>query len=188
MIERNNMFDLNGEDFQVKTIFNGGKAGLVRNVAISVELKQDQGSNSPDFKLIATDASGSVNSGFYYITPNPQKSADDNAKWEKLMVGRVLHAAKAVMGADYSFPSVSSSKEAFDVLFKLISENSSNKKFNIYTTYGTPTRPSKYLGFRFFNFIEPANDGSTTTLYPSNSDLLTQIEPDKNDSDLNFTM
>jgi len=182
MKERKNMFDLNGKDFQTKTIFNNGKAGLVRNVEISIEEKQGEG-NTPDYKLIVTDELGSINSGFYYITPNPQKSQEENERWEKLMVGRVLHIAKAVVGDDYTFPSISSSKEAYDVLFKIIKENSANKKFNIYTNYGTTNRPSKYLSIRFFNFIEPANDGSSTVLKASNSDLLEQVQPDKPSDD-----
>lgn len=173
------MFDLNGSEFQGTSIFNGGNAGLVKGVDISVEKKQDDG-NTPDYKLIATDPSGSVNVGFYYVTPNPQKTEEGNAKYAKMQVSRVVHIAKAVMGADYQFPAVTSAKEAYDVLFGLVIDNAKDKKFNVYVTYGTKDRPSKYLGFRFFNFIETA-DNEPTTLISKNVDLLERVSEDSAD-------
>ena len=147
---------------------------------ISVEKKQDDG-NTPDYKLIATDPSGSVNVGFYYVTPNSQKTDEDNAKYAKMQVSRVVHIAKAVMGADYQFPAVTSAKEAYDVLFGLVIDNAKNKKFNVYVTYGTKDRPSKYLGFRFFNFIEDASN-NPTTLLSKNVDLLERVSEDEDDT------
>lgn len=172
------MFNLNDEkEFNTgKSIFNGGEAGKVDNVSIRVEKKQDS-SNQPDYKLFASDGLGEINEGFYYPTPNPQKNEEDNNKIAKMHVGRVLHAAKAVMGEDYVFPEVSSAQEAYDTLFKLIKENSEGKKFNVYATYGTKDRPSQYLGFRFFNFIEPAGN-EKTTLYPNIRDMMEKLNPD----------
>ena len=172
------MFNLNDEkEFSTgKTIFNGGEAGLVKDVEIRVEKKQDS-SNQPDFKLFANDGMGDVNEGFYYQTPNPQKSEEDNVRIAKMNVGRVLHVAKAVMGADYTFPEVSGAKEAYDTLFKLIEENSKGKKFNVYTTYGTKDHPKQYLGLRFFNFIEPAGV-EKTSLYPNPKDMMEKLSAD----------
>lgn len=179
-----NMFDLNSSEFQGTSVFNGGNAGLVKNVEISVEKKQDD-SNNPDYKIIAKDSLGTINVGFYYVTANQNKTDEENIRYAKMQVGRVLHAAKAVVGADYKFPVISSSKEAYDVLFKLIMDNIEGKKFNIYASYGTNDRPSKYLGFRYFNFIEPA-DTNPTTLYPKNTDLLTKpVQDDDSNQDLN---
>ena len=179
------MFDLNGNDFQENSIFNNGKAGLVRDVEILVEKKND-GGNTPDYKLIAKDNLGTINVGFYYITPNPQKSQEDNEKFEKQQVSRVVHAARAVMGKDFAFPAVTSSKQAYDVLFDLISKNAPGKKFNIFTTYGTTQRPSKYLSFRYFGFIESA-DVERTTLVTKNGDLLERPVEDKPSDDLDFS-
>lgn len=174
------MFDLNGSEFQGSSIFNGGNAGLVKNVDISVEKKQDEG-NTPDYKLIATDSAGSINVGFYYVTPNSAKNEEENAKYATMQVSRVVHIAKAVMGADYKFPAVTSAKEAYDVLFKLVMDNAAGKKFNVYTTYGTKDRPSKYLGFRFFSFIESA-DNNPTTLLNKHVDLLERVVEDSDSS------
>jgi hypothetical protein len=182
------MFDLNGNEFQENSIFNGGNAGLVKNIDISIEKKTDSG-NTPDYKLVAKDAGGTVNVGFYYITPNPQKTEEENAKWEKLNVSRVVHIARAVMGKDYTFPSVTSAKQAYDVLFDLISKNCINKKFNVYVTYGTTNKPSKYLGFRFFSFIESSDNESSTLLHKA-GDLLERPTEDSNKvdtDDLNIT-
>lgn len=170
------MFDLNGKEFQGNTIFNGGVAGLVKNVEISIEKKQDD-SNTPDYKLIVTDGSSSINAGFYYVTPNPSKSEEDNAKYSRQQVSRVLHIARAVLGKDYKFPNVSNAKEAYDVLFKLVADNCAGKKFNVYATYGTDSRPSKYLGLRYFNFIEPAGV-QVSSLRLGKTDLLERLEED----------
>lgn len=172
------MFDLNGNEFQENVIFNKGVAGLVKNVDISIEKKTD-GGNTPDYKLIAKDNASSINVGFYYITPNPQKTAEENEKWEKMNVSRVVHIARAVMGKDYSFPAVTSSKQAYDVLFDLVSKNCAGKKFNVFNTYGTTNKPSKYLGFRFFGFIESA-DNNPTTLISKQGDLLERPSEDSN--------
>lgn len=181
------MFDLNASEFKGTSIFNGGVAGLVRNVEIKVEKKVGEG-NTPDYKLIVNDPSGSINVGFYYFVPNPKKNEEDNKKYESMQVSRVVHIAHAVLGNDYKLPQVQTSKEAFDVLFKLISENCTNKKFNIYATYGTVARPSKYLGLRFFNFIEPFTEGNSS-LRANVNDLLERVEEDSQDelSELNST-
>jgi hypothetical protein len=179
------MFDLNDDkQFGGVQIFNGGEAGLTKNVEISVEKKQvDDADNHPDYKLLAKDASGAtINQGFYYYKPQPQLDSDENKKKEKVQVGRVLSIAKAVMGNDYVFPQVNSGKEAFDVMFKLIEENAPGKKFNVYTTYGTQAYPSIYLGFRYFNFIEPANV-EISTLKPNNNDVLVRPEADNDPSE-----
>lgn len=175
------MFDLNGKEFQGNTIFNGGVAGLVKNVEISIDKKEGEG-NTPDYKLVVTDGSSSINSGFYYVTPNPAKSDEDNAKYSRQQVSRVLHVARAVLGKDYQFPAVSGAKEAYDVLFKLIADNCKGKKFNVYATYGTDNRPSKYLGLRYFNFIEPA-ENAVSTLRMGKTDLLEKLEEDAHTND-----
>jgi hypothetical protein len=68
------MFNLNDEkEFNTGvSILNGGNAGLVKDVTITVEKKQDT-SNKPDYQLVVTDKQGSINEGFYYPTPNSAK-------------------------------------------------------------------------------------------------------------------
>jgi len=175
------MIDLNGNDFAGgNTIFNDGVAGTVRNVEIKVEKRgNDVPETYPDFKVEVTDANGGkINQGFYYFTPNPQSDADYNKKRETQEVSRVLHLAKAVMGSDYTFPAVNSAREAYDVLFKLVADNSAGKKFNVFTTYGTISRPNKkgFMGLRYFNFIEPSGESTRFRVGPQ--DLMSRVEAD----------
>tara|TARA_R110000850_G_scaffold104155_11_gene214449 strand:- start:2043 stop:2624 length:582 start_codon:yes stop_codon:yes gene_type:complete len=174
------MFDLNGKEFKGTSIFNGGIAGKVDDVTISVEKKKDDEPDTyPAYKVVIEDnAGGKINSGFYYFTPNSSKSDEDNSKLERLQVGRVLHIARAVMGNDYSFPNVTTSKEAFDTLFKLVSDNAGGGKYNVFATYGTTSYPNKkgYLSLRYFNFIENAASPSGT-LKAGPADLLEKIAP-----------
>jgi len=173
------MFDLNSNEFQGTVIFNNGVGGKVENVDIAVELKApEQPDTYPAFKLVVTDANGGkINQGFYYPTPRDGVSAEDNAKREKREVGRVIHIARAVMGADAQFPAVGTAKEAFDVLFKLIGEKAVGQKFNVFATYGTTGYPSQYLGLRYFDFIENAAT-PTGRLGAKPSDLLERVTED----------
>lgn len=81
------------------------------------------------------------------------------------------------MGSTYDFPKVENAKEAFDVLFGIIGDNAGGKKFNVFATYGTDGYPSKFLGLRYFDFIEDATNESGR-LTPKNNDLLARLEQD----------
>lgn len=180
------MIDLNGNEFKGTTIFNGGNAGLAENVTISaIERKKvDDPGNYPDYKVIIKDPTGAeISQGFYYYTPSPDKSAQENAKRETQEVSRVLHIARAVMGADYQFPGVTTAKEAFDVLFKLIKENFTGKTFNVFVTYGTDFKPSKYLGLRYFDFIESSE--GTSRLRTKPADNMERLVEDSDDTPVN---
>lgn len=183
------MFDLNDDKTfgGAPAIFNGGEAGLVKDVTISVEKKDSSdSSNSPDYKLFVDDGTGKINQGFYYFTPNPQNDEEYNNKRQNQEISRVLHVAKAVMGEDYTFPEVNSVKEAYDTLFKLVHDNAGTKKFNVYTTYGTTSRPSQYLGLRYFNFIEPAGL-EKSRLTSSNNDQMERLTPDEKKDEFETT-
>jgi len=172
------MFDLNEKKFGGTVIFNNGDAGLVKDVKISVEERSaGEPDTYPNYKLVVEDNLGKINQGFYYPKSDPQKSDEINEQNAVREVGRVMHIARAVLGADYVFPNVTSAKEAFDVLFKLIKENAVDKKFNIFATYGSASYPNKYLGLRYFNFIEP-NSANPSRLRANASDLLTRLEQD----------
>tara|TARA_R110000851_G_scaffold315229_3_gene477571 strand:- start:2976 stop:3569 length:594 start_codon:yes stop_codon:yes gene_type:complete len=171
--------DLNGNDFNGSAIFNGANAGLASNVTITVNKKQvDEPENYPDYKLVMKDAAGSeLSQGFYYYTPNPQKDEDYNERRANQEVSRVLHLARAVMGADYKFQEeINSVKEAYDLLFKLVSDNAGDKKFNVFVTYGTTVRPSKFLGLRYFDYIESAEGDSR--LFGKRTDSMERVVAD----------
>lgn len=179
------MFDLNGKEFKGASIFNNGKAGKVDNVTIDVQKKaSDEPDTYPEYKLnIEDENGGKLNRGFYYFKPNPQKDDETNKRNERLQVQIVISIARAVMGSDYTFPSVASSQEAFDKLFKLISDNAGSKKFNVFTTFGTTGYPNKkgYMGLRYLNFIEDV-EKPTGRLTPSGNDLLERLAPDSSSS------
>ena len=179
------MLDLNGKEFAEKkvSIFNDGVAGKVENTTISVEKKKSTDPQTyPDYKLIVEDEFGQkINQGFYYPTENPQKDAEANKKRINMEVGRVLHIARAVVGAKYEFPAVKNAQEAFDMLFSVIAQNAGDMKFSVFVTYGQVNYPSKYLGLRYFDFIEPATleGGKRSTLVPKNNDLMERVTADE---------
>lgn len=169
------MFDLNGEDFQekeVKGIFNGGEAGKVTNVKINdVEKKSIDGApGAPDYKVYFEDENGQlINVGFWKSPKN-----------EKIEVQRALHIARAVLGKDYKFPTVNSCEEAIDSLMKLIKQNFKDKSFNVFVCYGNVDYPSKYLGLRYFDFVETSDTpDSMSKLFTRKNDQMTRIEEDE---------
>lgn len=173
------MIDLNDKQFEGSVkIINNGKAGLVRDVDISITKKAiDEPDNRPDYKLIVKDPIGEVTRGFYYFKPNPEKSTDYNALRESQEISRVVHLVRAVMGQTYKLPEVNTAKEAFDALFEIIMNNVEGKKFNIFLTFGSKKKPSNYLEIRYFDFIESANDISR--LRVKNTDNMERIIPDQ---------
>jgi hypothetical protein len=166
------MFDLNGEDFQEKVVkfFNNGVAGKVDNTVIKVEKKTiEEADNVPDYRVVFADSNGAtVNAPFYY-----------NDKNEKVLVSRALHVARAVMGKDYKFPTVNTSKEAVDSLMKLIRDNAGTTKFSTFVNYGTIGYANKYLKVRYFDFIElSGTSDADTRLFTKKDDLLTRLTED----------
>lgn len=181
-------FNLNGEEFKSQSvvIFNNGEAGKVENVSIKVEKRKvDEPDNAPDFKVIFTDDNGaSVNLGIYY--PNEQSTEGQT----KMTVGKCLAIARAVLGNEYIFPEVKSTKEAVDVCMSLTAKAHEGARVNIFVTYGTVGAPKKYLGvYKNFDFIEAAGTvGSklrrTNNPLPEKSqynDLMERIVEDSNE-------
>lgn len=176
------MFDLNGDDFKSQSvaIFNNGVAGKVDNVSIKVDRKKaDDADNAPDYKIIYSDAIGSVNMGIYYPT------SESTEQQIKLTVGKALAIARAVMGEDFVFPDVSSAKEAIDVCMKLVNKVQDTAKVNIFVTYGTQGNPKGYLGiYKNFDFIEKAGTSvsklklTRNPSKPQYNDLLERVEAD----------
>jgi len=173
------MFDLNEKKFGGTVIFNNGQGGLVKDVTISVEKRgAGEPDTYPNYKLVIEDnTGGKINQGFYYPKNDPQKSAEENDKKAVREVSRIVHLAKAVMGANYEFPKVESATEAFDTLFKLVRDNAGAKKYNVFVTYGTAGYASKFMGLRYFDFIEDAAT-PVTRLRVKPGDLLERVEQD----------
>lgn len=147
------MIDLNkAEDYGANDvrIFNSGDTGIVKQVAMRIELKGSaDAENAPDYKLYAKDDIGEVNEGYYY-------QDDENASgWKNYQAQRLIRLAKGVFGEDYVFPSFDSPREALDGIMKLVAPALKNTPFDVVVTYGTTKKPSQYLGFKpFGRFIE----------------------------------
>lgn len=171
------MINLNSDNFKEReyaAIFNGGAAGRVEDVTIEVTKKSPvDPDNQPDYKVFVVDQNGAkVNEGFYYADENDSKKGD-------LLVSRIVHIARAVLGKDYEFPTYTSYKEAADGLFKLIAKNAGEQTFSVFVTYGNVGYPSKYLKLRYFDFIEPSSvDANATRLFTKKTDLMERITAD----------
>lgn len=179
------MFDLNGKDFQETTIFNNGKAGVAKNVTISVTKRQpgEPESNSP-YKLIVKDENGGILTGWFnYPSDREGNSTEQNIAAAKREISRVLHIARAVVGSDYKFPDTSgmSPSQIVDALFKIINDNCEGGKFNVFAAYGTLSYPNKkgYLNLRYFNFIEKASEDGLTKLIKGPQDLMERVVADE---------
>lgn len=162
-------------------VFNKGIAGKVTDVKVDVQKRRaDEAENIPPYKLILTDEAGaSMNQGFFYHKDNEQFSDEKNQANAGYLVSRVLSAAKAVVAEDYVFPDVDgkTANEIVDILFKIIKDNAEGKIVNVFTTYGTKEKPSKFMGLRYFNFIEP-QEVKYSRLSPTGNDMMERLVED----------
>jgi hypothetical protein len=172
-------FNLNDKSFDGSVaIFNNGIAGKVNNVKVTVTKKTAvDADNAPDYKVVFSDTIGDVNVGFYYPVANPLYDEKRNKDLEGWTIGRVLSIAKSVLPNDFVFDTYNTSKEALDGLFTLIRQNSEGKTVNVFVTYGTTQKPSKYLGVRYFDFVE-SSDTAISRLAKKPADLLERVEAD----------
>lgn len=172
-------FNLNDKSYDGSVaIFNNGIAGKVNNVKIEVLKKSSiDADNAPDYKVNFSDKIGTVNVGFYYHTPDSQKTDEKNKALEGYNVSRVLSLAKSVLPKDYVFEEYDTSKQVLDAMFKLIKLNSEDKLVNVFVTYGTAAKSSKYLGLRYFDFVEAA-DTEVSRLAKKPGDVMERIEAD----------
>ncbi len=176
-------FNLNDDSLSGggSAVFNNGIAGKVDGVKIDVTKRgSDENENAPDYKLVFTDATGlQVNQGFYYHKNNDMFPEEKNEANAGYLVGRVLSAAKAIVPEGFTFPDVEGKQvnEIIDILFNIIRENSTNGTVNIFTTYGTKTKPSQFLGLRFFDFIE-RGDTKYSKLREKGNDMMERLVED----------
>jgi hypothetical protein len=173
--------NLNDSQFESTPIFNGGKAGLARDIEIVdvVTRKVDDNPRTPDYKILFKDERGAeINQGWYYFSPKEGASAEKIEKSKQIELSRLVHLARAVMGEDSTLPEVTDVQNALDVVMKLVKDNGKAKKYNVYVTYGSAYKPSQYLGLRYFNFIEDASN-EVSKLRPSANDVLERVTPDE---------
>lgn len=165
-------FDLNDSKYEGgSSVFNNGVAGKIENVEVTVEKrKADEPDTYPPYKLVVNDGSGAapLTLGFY--------TEESDEKRQDMNIQRVKSIAKAVVPKDFVYPSVSSYTEAMNSLFKIIKDNSEGKKVNVFASYGYAGKPSKYLGLRFFNFIESVDETYSRLKATPNDVMIRPVE------------
>ncbi len=172
------MIDLNSINVEGVKIFNNGIAGKTKNVSVSVVAKDiTEPDNYPDYKILLTDVNGYVlNEGFYINVVG--KTEEDTKNKENTTLSRVAHIARALLPKDYEFPQMgTTTKEVLVNLFKLIKVNENNNKVNVFTSFGTKTKPNNYLKLRYFGaFMENTETPDTESLlFAKPNDLLNKI-------------
>lgn len=164
------------------TVFNKGIAGKTDKVKIEVtKRRSDEPESNPLYKLVFTDSTGAqVNQGFFPQKDNENYSKEKNEANANYFLGRILSAAKAVVPEGFEFPDVEgkSVNEIADILFSIIKSHSDGVLVNVFTTYGTKEKPSKYLGLRFFDFIERADNTGYSRLTPKGNDMMERLVED----------
>lgn len=163
-------------------IFNGGVAGKVEGVTISINKKgidyQDEGKNKPDYQIVYTDSKGaSTNDGVYVLnekTHNAQYSTFEKAvekQWNKFAA--IITAA----GGDPTIQA-STPQEMLDKMASLLKSSVVDKSFNVFTNYGTKQSPKKYLQIRSWSpFVESADTNEEDSkLKASNLDQIERID------------
>lgn len=167
------MYDLNDSGFDAASggntvIFNGGVAGLVNDVKMSVyKKKPDDKENAPDYKITFTDDnSGECSTSYWYVTKDTQYSTvEEQVKKQGKSMKHIIHA---VYGADHQIGfKANSPKELLDQAMKYIKDGLANAgKFRVFATYGTVNAPKQYIQPRsWVPFVESMSvDVSQTRL------------------------
>ena len=178
------MYDLNDNGFDAKqgaTIFNGGVAGLVNDINISVykKTKEDK-ENAPDYKVVFTDSNGGeCSTSYWYVTKDTQYSTiDEQVKKQGKSMKHVIHA---IYGADHQIAfKASNPKELLDHAMKYIKDGLANAgKFRIFATYGTLNATKKYIQPRsWVPFVESmsVDEASTRLRLAPTVDAIERIE------------
>lgn len=168
-------------------VFNNGMAGKVEDVKVEVTKRRaDEPDNYPAYKIIYTDKNGAqMNQGFYEFTKNAMKSDDENEKLSGYLIDRVISIAQAVVPEGFVYPEIAETgnlvedtNTALNTLFKVIKDNEVNSLVNVFATYGTKQKPSKYLNMRYFNFIEKAGNTGYSKLTEKGDDMMERITED----------
>jgi hypothetical protein len=176
--------NLNDDSFDAKkgaAIFNGGRAGVVENVTISIEKrKADDKPAAPEYKVVFTDESGATcNTSFWYITEDTKHDTVDEQITKK---GKIFkHLVHAMYGADYKLPNFENAKDMLDGIMKLLREGSVTAgKFRVFVNYGAKISPKSFIQPRsWVPFMESMNvDIESTRLVMGDIDHMERLQPD----------
>ena len=173
-----NTSEYDGSDIN---IFNGGSAGVVENVKVSIEKgEESKPVNYPDYHLVFKDAdNGRIDKGFYYLD-------EQNENFKKRLVGmgsELRHVWGNLIGADTPIPEFSGHKQMVDQMmlkFKEATEASPDVLYRTVATYGTKARPQKYLRIPFFPpYFERMDVKESRVVLPRNSRMMPFVEDSK---------
>lgn len=180
--------NLNNDEFDAsegKAIFNGGKAGVVENVTLSLEKKKPEDKdNAPDYKIVFTDENGGTcNTSLWYVEKETQyASVEEQIKKQ----GKILkHLVHAILGKDYQFPEFANAKGMLDGVMKAIKGGlKPGLKFRVFANYGAGKYAKQYIQPRtWVPFVESMSvDIEETRLKQSNLDVMSRLEADNDSS------
>lgn len=174
--------NLNDESFDAKEggkAFNGGVAGVVENVKISLEKKKPEDKEkAPDYKVVFTDANGAkAEMPFWYIKEaTSYKSVDQLVQAQ----GKVLkHLIHAVLGSSTQFPPFNNPVEMLDGCLKLMkTKQNPNDLFRAFANYGTPDYPKSFIQIRTWVPFVEIGSAEAGRLVAGNNDNLVRLQPD----------
>lgn len=179
----------NSEEFvrEIK-IFNNGRAGIVENVRVRIEKKNNAKADdkSPHYKLIAKDELGEINEGFYYQVPDEKGELNGFTKYQ---AQRLIMLARGVLGENVQFPLFNTPTETLDGVMKMVAPELSKGFFRVAACYGTTKKKAQYLGFKSFgHFIQPMSVPNGLTLSTSDSLIRGEAKPATPENELIATV
>lgn len=144
------MIDLNSNDYNAKegkAIFNGGDAGMVDNVTVSIKRKTaEEKEGSPAYKLTFTDSDGAeCNTPFWYVDKATAfATVEELLKKQATTMKHIIHA---IYGADVAIPALPGDAKGFlDGAMKHINEGlKAGGTFRMFANYGTPDYPKEFI-------------------------------------------
>lgn len=179
-------FNFTDEDLQKasdKPIFNGGEAGRVKDVSVTMEEAGVDGvpaktnENAPDFKIYFEDSNGNkINRACFSIDPAKfpnqwGKTYQETMKKEWAWLNKVVEHTGGT--------TVMSFEDDVD-LFRQIKTNIGSANVNVFVNYGSNSSPKAYLEPRkWLPAVEPADTSDADTkLKPSNLDAMGPVIAD----------
>ena len=182
------MYNLNDNGFDAKqgvTIFNGGVAGLVNDVKMSVyKKKPEDKENAPDYKITFTDSDGGeCSSSYWYVTKATQYSTEDEqVRKQGISMKHVIHA---IYGSAFDIPvNATNPKDFLDQSMKCIKDGfaANQGKYRIFATYGTLNSTKQYIQPRsWVPFVESMSidEISTRLKLAPTIDAIVRVEKDQ---------
>lgn len=170
------MLKLGDEKYQEKDrkiVFNGGKAGVVRNCSVRIEKRVD-GENelAPKYKMYFTDENGAeINRGFF--SPNIKSEKQDLFFMREM--NHILKQCDVAIPKEQGF---NTHEEILDFVMKSCKDIIKTQKFGVAVSYGTAKKPSSYLEVGgFWEFRNEKFITDTDPLILGKDALRERIEP-----------